>query len=1174
MANVISRKKRNPASHNLLRKRNRKIWEQLNVDNLLNYMKTHDPRGFGEWEVKTNYFMTQCTHHNDRKPSMHINVAKGFVKCFACGYYESDPIKFLSDFTSKSVSEMVASLEKDLFIKVMTPAQRREADSAFARAELKNDLYQIFNSILIDAINHYQSVEKNKADFINSPYGFAWDTVTMLENRGLLNDVIALPIGILPAFEMIEERVKVASISGRKANDQDFLNECQQYLLPVLKNRYEGYLVFVYHSNPNTPTTFRFRSPKDGPDGQKIIIELEDKNEDSLGLFGLNLYTNRHFGTKNISMGEKNEQIGNTTRAILVEGEFDQMSYVAGALREQNLDAVILAHGGGANKDLSDLADLGIKEICYIPDHDAGGEENIRQILMANPHFNFKLFKWPLELLPLDPNRKMDLDLAITQSGFKRVHEALKVSDTNWIKPEVWLKDKVAHIVNSRGLSENFNEVTKIVYFFAECLGDIDDTQDHLAMKSWIRYVIQDLGFSEEDAKIISINFGSDRAPEEMFLSQIEKKLLDEYEFIGINRDQPTQTVTAYHKSADTIIDFIFSAETQMKALFGSTIGLFLTWVRADIGIPDFIKYNYNPKTGAYEDEKMITTQENMVIERVFLALKNVVSKVPSMSAFTKYTQGVHWLKTKTGKKLFLINGSDIFLGDFNEYDALYWTKLDSPVFENYFFKTSTKKWSDHVTFESIKRKPQFTLKQRILKMQKILDVGFRFKDQKNDALGIAAMMSVLTVMKIYGVNYQFLASNERSTGKSMLFACMIGGAKNSEINLCEHSVCVDNITAAGMRQLMDGSSLTLVIDEFDNQKASAYRAEKMEDILTMLRTSSTGDGVYTQGTAQGKPRVYILSFPAFIAGIDPDINDANMTRFFTVDLAAGCHDKLPPQVDILQKFSVEEIEELKIANTLDSFSLVPKLLRSYEEVTQYSLKNPDIFGTSTIQRFKDNMLFIMSVLHAAGLDWKAWCRQTCKSKEEHLSRLMRRSVNEELYNTLLYTPCFIIDDNRYNKRTLSDFFTKDDLQKPETLLQINRAGNGIYLHEDLDNEKWYLIAVWQEAIKGVLHQTPISRKKAEPHDLKNIADRHLSAVPRDLAVQIEDDFEYKGTFSDSDYTVFDITEKVNKAIDRSIRIAAKRIRIKKEMEQKQRLLANDSFVEYEKQVHRGEKDE
>jgi len=243
------------------------------------------------------------------------------------------------------------------------------------------------------------------------------------------------------------------------------------------------------------------------------------------------------------------------------------------------------------------------------------------------------------------------------------------------------------------------------------------------------------------------------------------------------------------------------------------------------------------------------------------------------------------------------------------------------------------------------------------------------------------------------------------------------------------------------------------------------------------------------------------MSFSAFVSGIDPNVDEANMTRFYNIELQSGLENRATPSDSIKAKFPIEELKALKRDITLDAIYDVPKLLQSYNEVRKAITDDPTILGANTLQRFKDNMCVLGSIVHAAGLDWKTWAHNTYKAKEESLKQLRKRTANDLLMDTIFHTSNVDTGQVGEPRKKVADFFETAHLDTE--LAMLNRSGCGVYFHKYHVNGRWYALIIWQEAIGGVLRGTSFLKVTGNTHALAGVAARYNLTVRTEEALDI-----------------------------------------------------------------------
>ena len=1119
-------KKKPVSSSATVRARNVKIWKAAPTDGWLGFFKAHDPDKTRVWTTKGQALTCNCIElsHNDKTASMYVHPEKGFAKCFGCGYYEHDPVRFVQTLTQKSYPEAIKEIQTTFDVKIMNTAEMKVSEAEFKHADMKNKLAWILHEALVLA----QGAWENRATtpLEGSEHEYAKELLEWLERRQVLKWVHALPFGILPTQMQIREIAK----RNKEINGHD-VAAMLKYLEAVADPFYNGSLMYIYNATPKDVSRFRLRRP--GESDTKNIIMIADPREDFLGFFGLGMYNNLG------AHGEKTG-IGNTTTVTLVEGEFDAAMYMCQQFEQGNFDRVILAHGGATNRNVTELKNFGIKYINYVGDWDKGGEVNTKELMIESPGFIYKIFVWPDCLaVPGPESTKVDLDLALRIHGWDVVNRELDDFEKRYIKPELWCKEQIKKQIRQQGIDGDDAAIARLIFSYAPCVGDTRDEHQAAVVNKWNTDTLMEFGVGGEQAEKLANEFMARESAELVFCTQVKAKLYENFDFIAIDSSKSTMPLKMWNKKKHEMIEMRMGSDAHIKASLNVSLGTYVEWVKKELSIPDFIKLSTDKRGDPIE--RSLVNQEDDLLRILHLVFKDIMSKLPQVTSMETYSAGMHYLPTSSGRdNAFIVNGRRVYRGEFTKGEKPVWEELAAPIFEKYLFDTSKPAWSKCINcLEDLVRRAPLDAKALFLKIVDFLDTGWRFESQETETWAHASFIMSATILPIYKQNFQFLASNERGCGKSTLYAEAIGGGKGTEINLVEHSHFVDNTTPAGIRQSMDGSSLILIIDEFDNQKGGRYVSEKQQEVLTILRTSSGGEGKYQQGTQGGEAKMYRLSFSSMVAGIDPDITDANMTRFYTTDLKSGLDARLPPKTLILNKFTKEWIAQTREEISIDMFQFIPDLKASESFIENYCLEHPELLGAANIQRFKDTLMRLAVPMHAFGLDWIGWMKKTVVAKSKAIKTLSKLTVNESLINALLFTASIDVGtlDNR-QKRMVSQFFR--DARIATTRDALNASGSGVYLYsEKLSDigEKWYLLVIWQTAVGGVLRGTSIARSKEDPVSLKVIGDRHPMALSEEQVSALVDRLpEIPEAVRDTHISVFDVSTRVEQEASKNNR--------------------------------------
>lgn len=1112
----------------LSRKKESELWAALDPVKLKEYLAKYDTyKDAANWSLKGSALSGRCRapEHagKDLHPSMVIYPKKGFAKCYTCGHYETSVGRILAPIVNKDPKTALKDIQSHFNVKIYKANDIKDSEDFTKHVNMKNLLAKVFNQELCEAIDLYRA-----GTLKDSELYYAETMVSYLAKRDplILDYAANLPIGIFVDAQRLTNTARGMGING------SIVEAMKEYLKVNMVEYYLGALVLIYHENMKDVSRFRLRLPdsvNENGKAEKVIRAIADAFTQDLGIFGLGCNAGI------LDVHERNP------KALLCEGEFDTIAIMINQMVLNDPTWIPLCHSGNtAAKNLSALENTPISIIYYVPDHDTGGINNTKLVLSNNHALDIKIFNWPVGItVPSAPST--DVSDSIATYGFEKVNKEFREVDKNYAKREAWARNRVND--ECRDLnpddSADFNAIKECAQEYAACVGDINNPSTHDIVKKWLCDVLTAIGVSSSEITSITVAASSEDDPEQEFVTLVALTLENRYYFVAY--DNQERKITLWDKSKRHISYLRTASEAGMKSDIGNTLGDIRQWVVGEVpgGLPAFIKFSDH-------DEKQARNYlqiDQVTGEYLRMAIRHKIPQLLPMESFERYADGVHWLKTSAGDRLFVVNGNHVYMGYFNE-EGLFWEELNVPIYEGYYFDLSKNSWTDNIkSVQDLRNAPDVDLSTILEKNTGIIEVGWTFLNQKSESSILGAWATLATIVKIFGSNLQFLASNERSCGKSALYAELFGGGKHTNINITEHTQYVDNITPAGMRQAMDGSSRILIIDEFDNQKGSRGTQEKQEEVLLMLRTASGGDGIFMQGTTTGKPRVYRFSVSTMLAGIDPEMTEANQTRLITTDLKSGLDGRLPPQATILEKYTQEELRELRMWNTLSTFKHVPQILSAYNEVNKAILDNSDLFGEGVMQRFKESLAKIVCVFKAAYPEkdtWLAIGKEICNAKKLKLATLKNATANADLIESLLFTNGVEVATPVEKKiYSIVQLLSSSDIIGDQS--PINNSNTGVWLQPSFEigqngnEQKYYLFIQWKNISSTLFKYN--QRWKQSPAQLKNIAGRHpqvlKEADARALYQKEKAIPAWIGGTSEGSYSVLDVTEYVVESHER-----------------------------------------
>ena len=1085
------------------------LFISLGTSELLEFLKRTDVyKNEAKWEQKGRMLRGRCRsplHHGpDNNPSMLINLEKGYAKCYTCGYYESHLGKILSPIIGLDAAGSIQKLQAQLNVSVFKEKDLRDTNTAeyYKHVELRNMISRVVNHFFCLATEDYLKYIDNEEGFADSPYFYTSQTLKYLYQRDplLLKYGANLPLGLLPTKVDFVTLAQGMGITALDIND----------MLTCLGNKftvtYNGAMVFSYHNDVNNVSAFRLRLP-DTPDGKKQIVFIQDKYSESLGIFGLG---------HNSHVADVKAQ--KDVHAILVEGEFDAMAIMTYQLEAADFQCIPLCHGGSTSAgDISAITKTPITKVHLMPDNDHGGIANAKEVLSDASGMSIDVFQWPHEFSTPDIKDISDV--------FRRLHpptvaECIYDYKQQYLSREAWARKRVkdeCKDLNHEDTAEA-SEMRNIVQSYSKCLGipssAVTGTAD---LNQWVQASLKDLGLTEDlmdsFTERLSVEITADSSPEQSFMLSLQQALTKEFSFFAVDTSlNDIGKILAWDIRKNCMVKVDTSNSRGIGwNIITLLIGDVVPWVHSRCGLPSFVCAKVMNNSQGKLSPDAIT--ENIVTDYIIKVFARMRKGLRNINTFAHKGSGVHWLPTQAGtSSLFVINGTLMFKGDFSEEGVLSWEALKSPVYEDYYLDTTLKPWTPLIkSVDDLNNPPTVPLSTILNRNMEFMNLGWDFKSQESESALMGMWATLLTVAKIFSGNFQFLAANERNSGKTALYMKAIGGSKGGEdsesIHITEHTIFMEGPTPAGFKQEVKTSSRTVVIDEFDNQSGNRKLEDQQEAILTILRSASTGTSIGYKGTPSGESRKEEFSASTMLAGIDPKLNSASKSRVITTDLKSGNDFRESPEAILLRKYTSAGIAELRGWNTLAMFQYIPAILKAHAEIEDAVRETPALFESETIGRFQKPVMKLLSVYKAAGiggdLGWLKMGRAIIASKKDHLDSLDSTTTNQLLISDMLNTNFIEVADTLGVGKTHASLISL--LESPNIVgdtSSINGANVGVYLHsQDYGSgddvvTKYYLMFQWATLKQNSrLWKVFTAYNLSEASKIKSVASRHAKVL-------------------------------------------------------------------------------
>jgi DNA primase len=1047
---------------NLLPQQIKKIWKDISISNWIALLSEFKPNN--NWvQASETTIKGQCPYHDDNDPSFVIDVSFGNGHCWGCGKRIWDPLKFVADISAKSYTEALRELRNRFSLR-LPAAYIQNAQMLADHADMKLALFQASNLELREAI---ASPDKPEFEYIKKAGLLEWLgkrklpglTIPEPGTEDSLDGAVHLwPVGVLMPQHRLFTRL------GERKEWVNFQNAAYTYTKDWIADDKStcGSLLFFYFSSPTTVGRLRVRIPE-----TKDIYAIEDVLEPTFGIFGLNMLAGM---TGEIS----------AHKALVVEGEFDALSIISHQLARGNDSIIPVATGGGMDVDMSLLLSFGVEVLSAGPDNDAAGIGWGRRLISVNPAIK-TVFDWNSEDSKLAVK---DIDAAFRSYGFDTFYERLINPDT-YLFTYAWLQAELSIVLADTPLADIKTKVEMAAQWATSLKNDAE-------RKLFIDGICSTF---QLDPKLIVQHAIPDDDSTDAFVGRLYLRLQEEYQPLYSEQKGGTNAVTCWAKKKGLIRNFMHNSSGQTRTAMEMDLGGLEKFVKEEMGEPMFMQY----KADAKGNPTVVTPQiKDQLITLCFSRVTSqLIAEAPPRERLQEKAQGIHYLKD--AQAVLIINGNKFYAGE-HHGSSIKYRELECPVFNDYLLQPRGDRWSKFLkSADDLKPMRDYDIKKTYETLVSLLQDSWRFQNQELEPRFLAAHLMYTPMGEVFG-NMVLTAISSRGSqaGKTTLLQ-ILGGTEFGELRLCESSLIMDGYTEASVRQQMNGCSLWLLLDEFEDEDRgmsahTSRQAQVVRGILELIRSLSSGSTVY-RGSTGGTARAFNVYFPLTVCGMHPLKSAPDVNRFVDIRLKSVAGLQNPADV-IRKKFTADEISRLRRHVTFGLLQHIPEIQAAYKSVWSEFIDNASL--TANMQgRLKENLLPAATIMKLAGQDYARFLREYGELKMGEMNEVgafAQESV--QIWNELLQSPIHIpaTDTSCATIASVSKMLTKPSLRT--TLEDMDL---GVY---SLPRQQW-LIVYWQKAIAGVLRHSPTYRNAQFAGSLKQAADMDKRVIPKEVLSQM-----------------------------------------------------------------------
>ena len=983
--------------------------------------------------------------HSDTHPSMDIVFTdeRVFAKCLSCGQYESDGFTIVSHITGiRSVAKIYADVFGLRFGLKIAP----ELDAALAQ----EDLFSHLKESLKAAAEHVLSSASISQ---SAEFQYARDAVNHLVSRGFSASTFSmLGVGAFPTLEHFSQFAD----ADAQLTVPDYLGTRVFDAKPRAVGRYGGWLMFPYYTTPTCIGRIKLRNPQD----KTQEIWLGPHREEARGFFGLQHVTNL--------IGR---DIAEAKTAYIVEGEFDQLAMVVEQAKvNPNAQHIVLCASGAGASDVDLLAESRIEQVTLIGDNDKAGQTFVRRVLEAATQeeiTDFSVYDWTTMSQHKDPDD-------VVQAGDYVPFISGLLSKTDVKELHQWARDQaIAEIAALPAPSI----VAKI-----GILNDrISYIKDAVSRDLYVAEVSSATGI---DGSVLAKSLVPTDTPRG-FTLHIER-LLAEQAITVASVDETT--VLLYSKrAARTFTVSLSKGRDAMVAMATQLLGMNVyDYVAAKIGVPEFISLTQGktPMVRAYK------AQVSDVQYHADIAILNFCAVAPPLHKFRSYHQGIHWYDMDNDpirsaahpvdasrQGVFVVNGTDIYVGQPGEDGLLKYEKLDQPTFGlSLFYGDDAQLWSGLLRKCDINERPPMSRAECFEMLLDIMDSWIFEEHALTRVLMAAYIMAIQHIDVFAAIPYLFFTAPSQS-GKSTMSRGVLRGTEPAEIGLIEAAVGADDYTAAGMLQQSEGRTLLVCLDEAEKKGDAKTRASTaLDDMLHALRNMGGREGsTRARGGRHNNPSQTVLRFPAVLSAIMPLQDEADRNRWFSVGFVHS-PGREKPEVAIMAKYGEEGIARLRKSLLLHS------LQSAYEDhFTERDIRR-NVLGKvikSNSTRGESNLAPLMVQVRAAGHDDIAWAEAYLTTRSETLAS-SSTSESDLVFRAVFETNAITMPGD-YNRRSLTNVARDPDLRP-----HLCRADVGAYILPGAN-----YVVLYPKKLSEILKFSASQRNSMHAGQIFSMLDRH-----------------------------------------------------------------------------------
>ena len=1138
------------------------VWKSVSPEQWRAILDQHLPQNL--WRVSGERIDGLCPiHGGTHVGSFSILPKRGMCKCLAagCGYFESNPIRFLERVLHLSWNEVVNDVLRGMCGVKVGPKLLAELEAAERVTKVKQSVGMAMHRVLVRVAH----------DPDNPAYSYLRPGYEYLLHRGVSpNRMLDLPLGLVPTTPDLCAEMPA-----------DMASPALQWLggmVPdtVRESSVLGAPVFLYESAAQVISGLKVRPLPKGPDASGPKGLWLGNDQGFRGFYGVRTCSTLLGGVPGAG-----GPLDSTY--VVVEGEFDALSCQR-AEEDRNAgipQIVFLGAGGGASENLGTLARIGARAAVIVGDNDKAGSGISAQEAAGHSRFSIsrllRAVSWPLRLLEASPELDCsvfhwdqllatvptldvkDPDELVMGGHFEAFRKTLLEDIDGILAREDWAAMRAVLEIEA---------LTSAGKRDAASLSDvIERYQRALKRREQVDVYLDELR-SRGCVPDALVRMRQGRVSTETeFVAAIATRLSDQLSFLA--HDKVGRCVVVRSEQATLRLSLVKPSDAISALGLMVFRGGIRAWAEENVGLPPFVT---EPVLHGKPTAASLPKQEQILAEYVMMAVTRLASVTPPIEGLREVGQGLHldrsdrpnaddsqcippYIPNAAGR-LVLVNGPDVYTAWLSPDSAPDWYAVKSGLVGAFLPRTSAARWSPWLRIDHLRANNQGSLEEVYHRLTACLHAGWTFSNdpavQTLEAKYLAGFLIYAVAAALFRTTCLVWLVAPAGSGKSTFLQGLVSGQERRVIHLLEPATGAGVFTSAGIAQSMVGDSRLLCADELETHGTDPKKRDVTANLLETFRGLITeGGSQKVQGTASGVAVRTELRFPVVAAAISPPTDEANVTRFNFIQLARCVGVREPPEQIVLRMLGGDDgVAAMRRSLTLVPLQNLHLLHRAYLEQSAkpwYERQPPGIDS-----RFIDITLPTLSTLSACGENLDTFAPEYLSVKGQQRSLFLTPQWERVLWHMMLRPavrvagspqpvsvdacmrqPAFIRDMHDACVGTyIVDTEAVEGHASQKVLVIVGRQVlTNILAHSDYGNGS-------AEALLGILRQSPaaLSVRDLDRLGVLSRAQRHMTMQlrPNDIVALRIDDITAAPVRGHRLYKPDVVTEATNDDLDMS----------------------------------------